>query len=470
MIQLREDQFEAVCGLRKSLLTNQSVMFQAACGFGKTVVAAHIAQGAHRKNKRVIFCVHRLELIEQTSRTFTAFGIPHGFIAAGFNPDPFCSVQIASADTLRRRRSWLNCHLFVPDEAHLWAADTRSKMIEEAKGHGAKIVGLSATPRRLDGRALSPLFGDMVEGPSTAWLIEHGYLSRYRAFVPVRPDMNGLHVRAGDYVTSELDDRFNKPTVIGDAITTWRRCAAGLRTLAFAFSRKHGAALNAAYNAAGIPAVYIDGENTRAERQERIGRFADGSAKILVSVGLLVDGFDLSSQVGRDVPVEAVALLRPTASLPLARQMLGRALRPKPNPAVIMDHVNLLAEHGLPDDEVAWSLEGRKTKSRASSPTVALSICESCFFTGRPFKICPECGHAAEVIGRQVEEVEGQLNELDLELVRRARKDEVQRARTLEDLAKVARARGYRAGWIVAMGRARGQRWDFGAAARAMRV
>ena len=470
MIQLREDQSEAVARLRASLRSHQSVMFQAACGFGKTVVAGHIAQGAHRKSKRVIFCVHRLELIEQTSRTFTAFGIPHGFIAAGFNPDPFCSVQIASADTLRRRRSWLNCHLFVPDEAHLWAADTRAGMIEEAKSYGAKIIGLSATPQRLDGRPLSPLFNDMVEGPTTAWLIENGRLSRYKAFAPVRPDMSGLHVRAGDYVTAELDDRFNKPTVIGDAIATWKQRAAGLRTLAFAFSRKHGAALNDAYNRGGISAVYIDGENTSQERRDRIGQFADGGAKVLVSVGLLVDGFDLSSQVGRDVPVEAVALLRPTASLPLAKQMLGRALRPKPNPAVIMDHVNLLAQHGLPDDEVAWSLEGRDSKSRASSPTVALSICEKCFFTGRPFKVCPECGHAAEVVGRQVEEVDGQLNELDLELIRRARKDEVQRARTLEDLARVARARGYKPGWLVAMGKARGQRWDFGAAARAMRV
>ena len=415
--------------------------------------------------------VHRKELLAQTSRTFSAFGIPHGFIAAGFNPDPFQCVQIASADTLRRKRSWLNCHLFVPDEAHLWASDTRAKMIEEARSHGAKVVGLSATPKRLDGRPLAGLFDHMVEGPTMRWLIDNGHLSRYRAFVPVRPDMSGLHVRAGEYVTAELDDRFNKPTVIGDAITTYRRCAQGLRTLAFAFSRKHGAALTAAYNQAGIAAVYIDGENTREERRDRIARFSDGRAFVLVSVGLVVEGFDLSSQVGRDVPVEAVALLRPTASLTIARQMIGRALRPKPNPAVIMDHVNLLAEHGLPDDEIAWTLEGRTAGTRESQgPTVALSICESCFFTGRPFRICPECGHAAEVIGRQVEEVDGRLDELNLELIRRARKDEVQRARTLEDLAKVAKARGYRAGWIVNMGKARGQRWNFATVARAMRA
>ena len=444
MITLRPDQTETIARVYDALRTTDSVMLQAQTGWGKTVAASKLAIVAHNHGRRVVFGVHRRELLLQTSRTFRQFGIPHGFIAAGMAPDPFAHVQIASADTLRSRRHWLKCHLFVPDEAHLWAADTRAAMIQEVRANGGKVVGLSATPQRLDGRALSGLFGAMVQGPSVEWLMDQGFLSRYRAFAPIGPGTDGLHVRGGDYVTAELDERFNKPTVIGDAIRTWRQHAAGLRTMAFAFSRKHGAALTDAYNQNGISAVYIDGETPPVERRSRIADFADGRAMVLVSINLAIEGFDLSAQVGRDVPVEAVALLRPTASMPMARQMIGRALRPKSAPAVIMDHVRLLAMHGLPDDPVEWTLEGRDKKAGSSTASVSLTVCKSCYFTGRTFSTCPNCGAVSEVVGRQVEEVDGEIAELDLDAMRAAKKIEVRRARSVEDLIALGRSRGYK--------------------------
>lgn len=460
VIQLRPDQLEAVGALRRSLAVNQSVMFQAATGFGKTLIAAHIAKGAHAKGRRAVIAVHRRELLEQTSRTLTRFNIPHGIIAAGYRGDPFATVQIASADSLRTRRAWLaDLALFVPDEAHLWAAKTRAEMIAEVRGHGGKIVGLSATPSRLDGRGLDTLFDAMVCGPSVEWLMEAGHLSRYRAFAPVRGNLDGLHVRAGEYITAELDERFGKPTVVGEAPVAWRQYAEGLRTMAFAYSRKHGADLTETYNRAGIPAVYIDGTSSREDRRGRIAAFADGEAMVLVSVNLCVEGFDLSAQVGREVPVEALALLRPTASLPLARQMIGRGLRPKVNPAVIMDHVSLLATHGLPDDPIEWTLAGRVGK-RASPASAPSTMCGKCFFIARPFRVCPNCGEAVPVSdGRQVEEVAGELSELDIAAMRRDRLREQGQAKDFASLVTLGRARGYKSpeGWARHMIEARGQ-------------
>ena len=455
MITLRDDQTDAVRRLWVALRDHQSVMFQAETGFGKTVTAAFMAAAAHKNGRRAVFAVHRKELMKQTSRTFERFGIPHGFIAAGVHPDPFAHVQIASADTLRNRPEWLKCHLFIPDEAHLWAAKTRAEMISQVRENGAKIVGLSATPQRLDGKPLDGLFDTMVCGPSFEWLMERGHLSRYRLFTPVQPNMDGMHVRAGDYVTAELDERFGKPAVIGDAVRTWKQYARGMRTMVFAFSRKHGQAVAESFNVNGVGAVYIDGDTSPADRVERIERFADGRAHVLVSVNLCIEGFDLSSQVGRDVPVEAVQLLRPTASRPMARQMLGRAFRPKNAPAIIIDHVNLIRDHGLPDDPVAWSLAGRDKKASTGSPTIPLTICRACFFTGRPFSVCPACQCVVETVGRVVEEIEGSIAEVDLESIRRAKKIEEWKSETIDDLAKIAVARGYKIGWVATNARIR---------------
>lgn len=476
MITLREDQTDAVARLWDSLRTHQSVVFQAPTGFGKTIMAAHIALKAYEGRRKIVFGVTRKELLKQTSRTFSAFGIPHGFIAAGMPANPFAFVQIASADSLKSRRSFLDCNLFVPDECRQWVTATREGMIQEAKANGAKVVGLDATPERLDGRPLSHLFEDMVHGPSVSWLMDRGYLSKYRAFAPVNPDLAGLHVRGGDYVTSELEDKFNKPSIIGDAIKVQRQYATGLRTMVFAFSRKHGKDLCEAYNHNGIRSVYIDGDSSPEYRAEAIRMFADSEAECLISVNLVTDGFDLSAQVGRDVPVEAISLQRPTKSKPMALQMMGRALRPKQRPAIIMDHVNLLAMHGLPDDDREWSLEGHKKS--AGETAIAVMKCPTCFATFRPKPVCPECEHDMrldengkpfEVIGREVTKVEGDIEELDLEAIRAARKTEVRQARDLPDLIKVARERGYKPAWIVNVMKARGRAVGMDEVYRAMR-
>lgn len=452
-ITLRPDQDKAVADMREALRSHDSILFRGPTGMGKTVVASYMAQQATARRKRVIFGVHRIELADQTSKTFDRFGIKHGFICAGRTANPFALAQIASADTLRNRPELLkNTALFVPDEAHLWASRTRAGLIQAARDAGAKVIGLSATPQRLDGKPLD-MFDTLVEGPSEAWLIANGHLSSYRAFAPVRPDLSGLHTRGGDYVTGELEERFDKPSIHGDAIQAWRTYADGKRTMVFAISRAHGQHVTDAYNAAGIPAVYIDGTTPHGERRERIGRFADGRALVLVSIALCIEGFDLSAQVDRDVPVEAVQLLNPTQSLPRARQMMGRALRPKPDPAIILDHVNIImnadgtTNHGFPDDEREWSLAGREGARGEGVPVLAIRNCASCFAAYRAsLPRCPHCASDAVVKERRVIEVEGELAEIQRQQ-QAAR--QTRSARDLDSVAKLAVERGYKPGWVM---------------------
>lgn len=451
-VELRDYQEKAVNDMRAALREHDSILFRGPTGCGKTIIASYMAQQSSARRRKIIFGVHRIELALQTAKTFDQFGIKYGFIAAGLPANPFALAQIASADTLRNRPELLkDCKLFVPDESHLWASKTRAGLIAAARAEGAKIVGLSATPARLDGKPLD-MFDTIVEGPSEAWLIENGHLSGYRVFAPDRPDMAGIKTRMGDYVVSELEDKFDKPAIHGDAVEAWRKYALGKRTMVFAISRAHGQHVCDAYNDAGVSAVYIDGTTPHGERRARIEMFADGRALILVSIALCIEGFDLSAQVGRDVPVEAVQLLNPTKSLPRARQMMGRALRKKAEPAIILDHVNIVmnadgtVNHGFPDDDHDWSLSGKERMIKDVDP-FAIKNCSNCLGVYRAhLSRCPDCESEHVVRERKIEQVEGEL--VELQRVAQARK-ETRQARDLDSVARLAVERGYKAGWIA---------------------
>jgi superfamily II DNA or RNA helicase len=457
MITLRPDQAETVDRLREALSRHQSVLLRGACGFGKTVVAAYMASGANAKNKRVIFGVHRIELARQTELTFEKFGIPFGYIMAGKPSNPLARVQIASVDTLRRRPALIGCDLFIPDEAHLWSGASRKAIIDQVRKDGAHIVPLTATPMFPDGRAIGDMADAIVSGPSERWLIEQGHLARYRAFAPAVMDMAGIHTRMGDYVVADLEERFSKPRLYGDAVAAYRKFADGRRMIGYCYSRKHGGEMAAAFTAAGVPAAFIDGETPDAERRRVIADFADGRVPVLMNCQLFREGFDLSAQVGRDVPIQAVGLYNPTKSLPLAIQMMMRGMRPQAEPSIILDHANVLRDHGLPDDDREWSLEGAGRKKKQMDPTIPTTTCGSCWATFRPSQpCCPYCGHKRDIHDRQIEVItEAQIEEIDPDLVRQARRAEqdkvnlrVRSARSLNDLCRVAIELGRNAGWV----------------------
>jgi DNA repair protein RadD len=463
-VQLRPHQSDLLDRTRTALIKHRSVLMYAPPGAGKTVIAAAMAHGASLKRKRVIFACHRAQILEQTALTFRRFNIDFGYIAAGMPANPFASAQIASIDTLRNRLVKWPTDVLVVDECHLAGARTWSDVISHYRDTGAMVVGLSGSPCRLDGKPLRSNFAHMEEGPQVAWLIDNGYLSRYRAFAPSRMDTTGVHVRAGDYVVAELEDKFDKPSIIGDAVMSWRKFASGKRTVVYSFSIEHSRHVVDTFRAAGITADHMDGKTEKSERRRIISEFADGKIQVLSSVDILTTGFDLSAQVGRDVPIECVQMLRPTKSLALAIQMMGRGLRPKSYPAILLDHAGIMREHGLPDDPREWSLDGPGVNKRTGEATIATVTCHECFGIYRPQFKCPYCGAIRQVSGREIEFKEGELNELDIEKLRQiAQEDFERRQKHAEhvnfkieeraagtDLAKweaIAKKRGHARGW-----------------------
>lgn len=447
MITLRPDQDEVRTKLRVALRSSTSVLTFAPTGFGKTVLAAALIKSIFERGKRVIFCVHRVDLIIQTAKTFEKFGIPFSYIAAGYHYNPYHRVFIASIATLKNRLGKIPADYVMVDEAHLSAAAGWAKVALHYKTTGARLIGLTGSPERLDGKPLGDVWDTMVMGPSVKWLIENGHLSRYRAFAPAGVDLTGVHVRNGDYVASEVDEIMAGKAVLSNAVRHWRKYATGKRTIAFAPSVARSEQLAAEFRANGVMAVALDGETPQEDRRRAFIGFADRQIDVIVNCALFCEGFDLAAQVDRDVTIEAVLQYSPTQSLAKHLQQLGRGLRKKPEPAILLDLVGNLARLGLPDDEREWSLEGRKKSDRA----VQVQTCPRCFATHSPARCCPECGHeypaqARDVIGegRKLGEVDGELEEIDVEALRIKRKQEQAQARTLEDLINLATARGYK--------------------------
>ncbi len=443
---LREDQEDVRTKLRVALRQFMAVLTFAPTGFGKTVLAAKLIELISGNGKRVIFCVHRVDLITQTAKTFERAGIPFSYIAAGYHTNPYHKVFIASIATLKNRLGKIPADYVLVDEAHLSAANGWASVAKHYREAGARLIGLTGSPERLDGKPLGDVWDTLVMGPSVRSLIEAGHLSRYRAFSPKGVDLTGVHTRGGEYVSTEIDDLMSGRAVLAGAVAHWKKLAAGKRTIAFAPSVARAEQLAAEFRDKGVMAVALDGETPQEDRKAAFIGFADRQIDIIVNCQLFCEGFDLAAQVDRDVTIEAVLDYAPTKSLARHLQKHGRGLRKKPDPAILLDLVGGFGRLGLPDWDREWSLEGRAKKEQQEDA----AICPKCFCAHDPAPACPDCGFVypkrqSEAIGgRMLDEVEGDLEEVDLEAVRRERRQEQGRAQTLEDLVKLATGRGYK--------------------------
>lgn len=448
--ELFEDQQEFVGKLRESLKSGiKSVLGVASPAFGKTVVAAHITSQARLRdpNATVWFLVHRKNLLRQTSKSFWQAKIEHGLITSG-KMRTTLPIQVGTIGTVHSRLDTLKPPkiLFI-DEAHLSKGNMFQTVIAWARAAGAIVIGLTGTPIRLDGKSLGDLYEIIIEAKSTKWLIEQGRLSEYIAYTtPVNPDLSAVKTLAGDYSVGDLAAVMDKPTIVGDAVSHWTKYAKGKRTVVYCCNVAHSKHTAEAFYAAGIPAAHVDASTTEAELKEICESLADRRILVLVNCELVIEGFDLSAQVGRDVTLECCILLRPTQSVARYLQMVFRALRRKDYPAVILDHAGCILKHGLPCEQREWSLLGQvksKRKKKDEEPDVNVQQCGKCYavFMPGPDK-CPYCGAAIEKKERKIKEADGELEQIDIEMVRKQARKEQGSARTLRDLVALGMRRG----------------------------
>ena len=443
-MNLRPYQAQLITDIRLQYqLGHRSVLAVLPTGGGKTVCFSYIAQAASVKGNRVLILVHRAELLDQASRSLSSMSVQHGLIQANRAMDLSHTVQVASVQTVARRLHLLPRDFFqllVVDEAHHSTASQWSATI--AHFHAAKLLGVTATPIRGDGRGLGEHYQAMVQGPTAAELTSEGYLAPARVLAPPGFDSAGLRKRMGDFDTKQAEQRVG--TIMGDCLGHYRKHLSGQTAIAFCCSVAHAEAVAALFQSAGIAAASIDGTMDAGTRRQLLADLGTGRLKVLTSCALIGEGVDVPS-------VGGCILLRPTASVGLHLQMIGRCLRPQPGKtAVVLDHVGNTLRLGHHLEERDWTLDGLRKRDREAAPSV--KVCPTCFATSpSTAQLCRDCGHVfAPPERRELRQVEGELQEIAV-----TKRREQGKATDLEALRELAQQRGYKRGWAERVHQAR---------------
>ena len=439
MIELYDYQRAMIADIREQYRGGaRAPLLVSPTGSGKTVLFSAITKATAAKGKRVTILAHRQELVEQISTALKEFGVAHGIIAPDFAITGH-PVQVASVFTLARRtRRYMPPDLLIIDEAHHAVAGSTWGKITTAYP-GARILGVTATPVRLDGSGLGQIFDRLVCGPTTADLIDMGRLSRLSVYAPPGVDTAGIHTRMGDFVRDELLAAVDKPKITGDAVLHYRKLAPGHRAVAFCVSVEHAKHVAAEFMSAGFCAVSVDGTLERSVRKGIINDFKAGTIKVLTSCDLFSEGFDCPA-------IEVGISLRPTQSQGLWRQQVGRCLRAfeGKDRALILDHAGNSIRLGVPGltPEPVWSLAGTD-KATKSDRTVGVRVCPKCFAAGRSgAPTCTACGFTHPVESRKVESIGGELAELTAEQLSARFSQQRTAARDLSALIELGRTRG----------------------------
>ena len=387
-IKLRPYQQRFIADVRSEFRSGfKRVVGVAPCGAGKTIMTGWMIRESLNRGKRSIFFVHRHELIEQTSKTFTNLDIPHGIIAAGVPMNLNLPVQIAAVQTLARRIDTIPTPDFlICDECHHILADTYKKVLD-AFPH-AFLLGVTATPQRMGGITLCDVFQSMVESLSVTQLIKLGNLTHFNYFAPqVAVDLNNVRVEFGDFNNDDLARVMSQKKIIGGIVDNYLKFANDKSAICYCVNVKHSKTVADAFNKAGIRAAHVDGDTSKSLRSQIVNDFRNGNIKVLCNAELFGEGFDVPH-------CQAVILARPTKSLTLHVQQSMRAMRPDPNDlnkvAVIIDHVQNYLRHGLPTDVHNWSLEPNEREESKLKPR----LCPQCNnVVSHNVRTCPHCGY-----------------------------------------------------------------------------
>lgn len=434
-LEKREYQQRAIRVLPGLLLVHRRVIAVAPTGSGKTVIAAGVLR--EMIGKRVLWLAHRVELLRQARRHLEEAGIPPEWIRVLSGTEKSGSedalITIASIGMVGAEDA-PRADLIVIDEAHRSLAASYVEILDAQPD--ALVLGLTATPWRLDGQGLGDVFRHMFVMVGMTEVVADGFLVRPVTYGIPRKKARAMlkGIKAGrDYQIAQLAAAMSKRTLLGDAVAEWERLALDVPTIAFAVNRHHGRQLMCRFAEAGHAVGYVDGDTSPGERDALLANVRAGIIKVLVNVDVLSEGIDIP-------PVKCIILARPTKSLTRFLQYVGRASRRFGNKRpIVIDHAGNCWLHGLPEIEREWTLDG---KPRGGHREVPMRYCEACGAMN-PVAVteCRECGEPLPRSDREIREEQARLEKLRLEENDRKRLEEIVR--------KLAERRGLGEEWVV---------------------
>ena len=400
-----------VAALRDLFSTWQRICYQCPTGGGKTVIAGHICQLLRANDCKVLILVHRKELVHQFMTTLRSAGLAHevGIIHPRYPETPWAPIQVASVFSLIRRERVLQTfdpYIVMVDEAHHARAKTWEDILN-AFGR-ARVLGLTATPARLDGKALGTQFQKLYCGPQIHELVEWGNLAPMRTLrLPSGFDYKQIRTLAGDWNKKDVAAQATKPTFVVKAVTAYQRYAPGSKAIFFGMTVAHSKMVAEQFRASGIRAEHVDGDTPDGTRDRIMDMFRTDGLDMLCNVGLVSEGFDCPS-------CETIIDQAPTKSITNYMQRLGRGMRFEPEKlATQIDLANNIF-HGFPDEVRTWTLDMEDAQGETvepGTPASRMKCCPACatvYPSRRP--ACPTCGASAP--SKTVLEIDVELQEV----------------------------------------------------------
>ena len=340
-------------------------------GAGKTVIATHIIEALRDGFGlgRALFVAHRREILDQTVRTLQQHlpalrvEVEQGERSAEGDAD----ITVASVQSLLRRKDRYDPKAFdliICDECHRALAPSWDQVISyfwSQAGARTVLLGMTATPRRSDGRSVLEFFGEAAFEISRTDLEDLGYLVPMQYFT-VQGDLRLDQVQqsGGDFQVAALSRVMDSPAHRALAVKAWLEQGAGKKTLVFCSGVEHARHLAEDFRGIGVRAELIDGKTK--EREQLLQRFRSGDIQVLTNYGVLTEGFDEPS-------VTCILMARPTTSPLVYTQCIGRGLRCSPGKSscTIIDLVDR-STHQLQYDANQMAGLPPRWRSRGSDP------------------------------------------------------------------------------------------------------
>lgn len=439
MQTLRPYQSQAIAMLRNSIAKHAKSILCVPTGGGKTTIVSSMIHSAIGKQKRILFLAHRSELLQQATERLTSFGLHAGLIQ-GNNTKVHPFLNVASVQTLRNRLNIIQTpDIIFIDECHLSMANSYRKIL--AHYPTAYVVGMTATPTRLDGKPLGDVYNDIVAPIKVSELTDNGFLCRVRKFGSKdKIDLEGVETMQGDFNSKQLFQRFDEKNLYHGVVNNYLQFAKDRPFICFCVNVEHSQKTAQEFQSNGINCKHLDGESKQSERDSIIAQFRAGIVQGITNVGLFTEGFDVPH-------VSCVILNRATQSLALYLQMIGRGLRPYQNKSdcIIIDHGDNVLRHGWYDHEHQWSLTAKKKKSDKKQ-AMSVRLCTKCqAMMPVNLQTCPECG--AQKIKKEKDLVHAEFAELAKPKVpQNLRKPFSQMTR--QELEEFAEFKKYKKGWV----------------------
>lgn len=420
---------------------------------GKTVSMAEIGRRATSIGNRILFVVHRKEIVDQVKRTFIEQGVDMNLATIGM-------VQTIT----RRIDSISEPKIIFVDEAHHVLAKSYMRILE-AFPKALRLL-FTATPIRLSGEGFEEVATDLIQGKPITELIDKGFLAPVDYYAPVEINTDKLKVkRTGEFDEKSIAEAF-KPKIYGNAVKTFQKLATGKQAIAYTYNVASAEKLASEFNSVGISAKAVSGNTPREERNQIIEDYRNGDIQIVTNAELFTEGLDLPN-------VDCVIMLRPTQSLSLYLQFAMRSMNPrKDKTAVIIDHVGNVNRFGLPTIDRQWSLKGtKKSNAKNSGETIqSTTTCEFCFGTFyKTDSRCPYCGHELPVEKKEIETVEDveleKINKTKIERVHQIMNSEINKniagkspaeLKNMEEIKAYQKLMNYKPGWVYFYGKKRG--------------